>query len=40
MVQRYRRANRPLGGVLEVSSTYANWRRFEVTTAERIEAPK
>ncbi len=40
MQQRYTRSSDPRADVLEVSSTYSNWRRFEVKTTEAIGPPK
>lgn len=40
MQQRYRRAGDQRGDVLEVSSSYSKWRRFEVRTSETIGMPR
>jgi len=40
MQEQYRHAEKPEEDWLEVSSTYANYRRFQVTVNERIEEPK
>lgn len=40
MHEQYRHAANPKDDWLEVSSTYANYRRFQVTVNERIDEPK
>lgn len=40
MRQRHTRGDQSRPNVLEVSSTYANWRRFKVQTSETLDMPK
>jgi hypothetical protein len=40
MHEQYRHAAKPKDDWLDVSSTYANFRRFQVSVSERIDDPK